>query len=128
MSYSNDSNEINIEGAIDFRNYIELPNNNPMVIVGTDFKIVYCNDSFINIFGIDIGNDISKMNSNPEFVFLLKGFNESRYKNIAVDINLCSDNSESVVNYSVSIERVVIRKSQYYVLTIESLKQRKKLE
>jgi PAS domain S-box-containing protein len=128
MSYLNDSKEINIEGEIDFRNYIELPNNNPMVIVGTDFKIVYCNDSFINNFGIDIGSDISKMNSNPEFVFLIKGFNESRYKNIAVDINLCSDNSESVVNYSVSIERVAIRKNQYYVLTIESLKQRKKLE
>ena len=128
MSYSNNSKEISIEGEIDFQNYIELPNNNPMVIVGTDFKIVYCNDSFKNSFGIDIGSDISKMNSNPEFVFLLKGFNDSRYKNIALDINLCSDNNNSVVNYSVSIERVIIRKSQYYVLTIESLKQRKKLE
>ena len=128
MPYSNNSKEINIEVEIDFQNYIELPNNNPMVIVGTDFKIVYCNDSFKNNFGIDNGSDLSKMNSNPEFVFLLKGFNESRYKNISLDINLCPDNSESVVNYSVSIERIVIRKSQYYVLTIESLKQRKILE
>jgi len=129
MSYSTDSKEIIIESEIDFHDYIELPNNNPMLIVGSDFKIVYCNNSFKNTFGIDIGSDISKMKSNPEFVFLLKGFYESRYKNIALDISLCSDNNnKSVANYSVSIERVAVRKSQYYVLTIESLKQRKKLE
>ena len=72
MSYSTDSKEITIESEIDFHDYIELPNNNPMLIVGTDFKIVYCNNSFKNTFGIDTGNDISKMKSNPEFVFLLK--------------------------------------------------------
>lgn len=114
--------------SLDFHNYTELPNNNPLVIVDPEMKIAYCNDAFRNTFRLNIGDDILKMNSNPEFVYLLLGFSESRYKNISLDINLSSDNDQLIKNYSVSIERVFIRSGQYYVLTIESLVQRKKIE
>ena len=43
-------------------------------------------------------------------------------------VYVLDNNNESVANYSVSIERVVVINNLYYVLTIESLKQRKKLE
>lgn len=112
----------------DFQNYTELPNNNPLVIVDREMKISYCNDTFRDTFNLDIGDDILKMNYNPEFIYLLMGFSESRYKNISLDINLSSDNDQLIKNYSVSIERVFMRAGQYYVLTIESLAQRKKLE
>lgn len=128
MPYSNNPRATAKEIETDFQNYTELPNNNPLVIVDPGLKIAYCNDTFRNTFGLDIKDDIQKMNSNPEFVYLLRGFSESRYKNIALDINLSSDNDQFIQNYSVSVERVKIRASQYFVLTIESLEQRKKLE
>lgn len=114
--------------SLDFQNYTELPNNNPLVIVDPEMKIAYCNDAFRNTFGLDIGSDLLKLNSNPEFIYLLMGFSESRYKNISLDINLSSDNDQLIKNYSVSIERIFIRSGQFYVLTIESLEQRKKIE
>lgn len=120
--------KLNTAAGSDFQNYTELPNNNPLVIVDREMKISYCNDTFKDTFNLDIGDDILKMNYNPEFIYLLMGFSESRYKNISLDINLSSDNDQLIKNYSVSIERVFIRTGQYYVLTIESLAQRKKLE
>ncbi|MCX6169953.1 MAG: PAS domain-containing sensor histidine kinase [Ignavibacteriales bacterium] len=105
-----------------------MPNNNPLVIVDQRMNIAYCNDAFKKTFSLDVHDDISKMNSNPEFVYFLKGFSESRYKNISLEINLSSDNNQFTKNYSVSIERVFISSGLYYVLTIESLAQRKKLE
>jgi len=128
MNYIEHSKLSTVNTSSDFQNYTELPNNNPLVIVDPEMKIAYCNDAFRNAFSLDIGNDILKMNSNPEFIYLLMGFSESRYKNISLDINLSSDNDQLIKNYSVSIERVFIRSGQYYVLTIESLIQRKKLE
>ena len=113
---------------IDFKNYTELPNNNPLVIVDQKMNIAYCNDAFRKTFALDVHDDISKMNSNPEFIYFLRGFSESRYKNISLEINLSSDNNQLTKNYSVSIERVIISSGLYYVLTIESLAQRKKLE
>lgn len=117
-----------VKSRLDFQNYTELPNNNPLVIVDPEMKIAYCNDAFRNTFGLEISDDILKINSNPEFVYLLMGFSESKYKNISLDINLSSDNDQLIKNYSVSIERIFISSGQYYVLTIESLVQRKKLE
>lgn len=128
MSHSENYKSNTVNNSSDFQNYTELPNNNPLVIVDPEMKIAYCNDAFRNTFNQDIGDDILKMNSNPEFIYLLMGFSESRYKNISLDINLSSDNDQLIKNYSVSIERIFIRSGQYYVLTIESLAQRKKLE
>jgi PAS domain S-box-containing protein len=121
--------EIVTEAAADFRNYTELPNNNPLVIVTSDFKIIYCNDSFRNKFKLDICDDFKKLNSNPEFFYLLKGFSDSRYKNISLDISLSAEDDDAYLqNYSVSIERVIIRSAQYFVLIIEPLAYRKELE
>ena len=126
MNHIEHSNLATVNTSLDFQNYTELPNNNPLVIVDPEMKIAYCNDAFRNTFSLDIGDDILKINANPEFIYLLMGFSESRYKNISLDINLSSDNDQLTKNYSVSIERVFIRSGQYYVLTIESLVQRKK--
>lgn len=128
MTYINNNRDFAAETYSDFQIYTELPNNDPLVIVDPGLKIVYCNDAFKTSFNLDVSDDISQMRSNPEFVYLLKGFSDSRYKNISIDINLSSENNLSVKNYSVNIERVIIRTHQYFVLIIESLEQRKKLE
>ncbi|MBI5730149.1 MAG: PAS domain-containing sensor histidine kinase [Ignavibacteriales bacterium] len=112
----------------DFRSYIELPNNNPLVVFDTELKIVYCNKIFKDTFGLDQFLDINQMNSNPEFVYLIRGFSESQYKNLTLEIDLASKNYEGIKNYAIKIERVVIRYNHYYVVIIESLEQRKKLE
>ncbi|MFZ5947810.1 MAG: ATP-binding protein [Stygiobacter sp.] len=117
-----------VETETDFSNYIELPNNNPLAIVDVELKIVYCNEAFKNNFGLGMGEEISKMKSNPEFVYLVRGFNESHYKNISVDITFSFENDTFVKNYFVRIERVFINLQQYFVLSIESLEQRNKLE
>lgn len=116
------------EPILDFQSYIELPNNNPLVIVAPDLKIVYCNEAFHGSFGLDIGQDLFLMKSNPEFLYLLKGFSTSHYKNITLEINLSSDTNDYLSNYSVSIERIKIRSVQYFVLIIESLENRKRIE
>jgi PAS domain S-box-containing protein len=123
-----DNKIVSVEDESDFQRYTELPNNKPLVIVDLNLKIVYCNDSFKHNFSLDVSDEISQMNSNPEFVYILRGFSGSRYKNITLDINLLSDNDQLVKNYSVSIDRVIIRSNQYYVLTIESLEHRKRIE
>ncbi len=128
MGYPKNERIVSSESELDFQSYTELPNNKPLVIVDLNLKIVYCNDSFKHNFNLDVSDEISQMNSNPEFVYILKGFSTSRYKNITLDINLFSDNSQVVKNYSVSIERVAIRLNQYFVLTIESLENRKRIE
>ena len=128
MTYSNNQRIQPAESELDFQNYTELPNNNPLIIVDLDLRIVYCNESFKTTFCLDVGDDISAMNSNPEFVYLVKGFHESRYKNISVDVTLSNDADSLVKNYFVRIERVFIKLNQYFVLSIESLDQRNKLE
>ncbi|PKL82167.1 MAG: hypothetical protein CVV24_11450 [Ignavibacteriae bacterium HGW-Ignavibacteriae-3] len=117
-----------VNDATDFRAYTELPNNNPLAIIDNGLAIAYCNDSFGNFFGLRSGDDIRSLSSNPEFVNLLNGFGESRYKNISLDINLTSCNDHQLKNYSLSLERVLLKVGQYYVLTIESLLHREKLE
>jgi len=112
----------------DLRAYIELPNNNPLVILDTELKVIYCNKIFKTTFGIAQFSDINQMHSNPEFIYLIRGFNESQYKNLTFEINLASENYEGVKNYTVNIERVVVQYNQYYVINIEPLEQRKKLE
>lgn len=128
MAHINNQRAIPFDSEPDFSNYTELPNNSPLAIVDVDLKIVYCNEAFRNNFGLTIGDEISQMNSNPEFVYLVKGFHESHYKNISVDITLSFDNENLTKNYFVRIERVFIKFQQYFVLSIESLEQRNKLE
>lgn len=128
MSYTNSPKILSSDIPLDFQSYIELPDNNPLVIVDLDLKIVYCNEAFKSTFDLSVGNDISSIPSNPEFVYLIKGFNESKYKNISVDVNLSLHHDLIIKSYTVRIERVFIRRHQYYVLSIESLDQRKKLE
>lgn len=128
MVYTKNQRLIPVDSELDFQSYTELPNNNPLIIVDLDLKIVYRNESFKSTFHLDVGDDVSGMNSNPEFVYLVKGFHESRYKNISVDITLSNDSENAVKNYFVRIERVIIKQNQYFVLVIESLDQRNKLE
>ncbi|KAF0151684.1 MAG: autoinducer 2 sensor kinase/phosphatase LuxQ [Ignavibacteria bacterium] len=128
MVYSNNRKILPAETEVDFQSYTELPNHNPLIIIDLDLKIVYCNESFKTTFNLDTGDDISGMNSNPEFVYLVKGFHESRYKNISIDITLSNDSDTQVNNYFVRIERVIIKLNQYFVLVIESLEQRNRLE
>ncbi|MFA7418997.1 MAG: PAS domain-containing sensor histidine kinase [Melioribacteraceae bacterium] len=128
MVYTKNHRMTPVDSELDFQSYTELPNNNPLIIVDLDLKIVYRNESFKSTFHLDVGDDISGMNSNPEFVYLVKGFHESRYKNISVDITLSNDSENAVKNYFVRIERVIIKQNQYFVLVIESLDQRNKFE
>jgi PAS domain S-box-containing protein len=127
MTFPNNQ-RVTIDSDIDFQSYTELPNNSPLVIVDLDLKIVFANDAFRTAFSLEVGNDISSMNTNPEFVYLVRGFHESHYKNISVDITLANENDNFIKNYFVRIERVVIKANQYFVLAIESLEQRNKLE
>ncbi len=128
MNFANNQKVASITTDIDFQSYTELPNNSPLVIVDLDLKIVFANDAFKNAFSLEVGNDISGMNTNPEFVYLIRGFHESHYKNISLDITLANEIGNVIQNYYVRIERVIIRGQQYFVLAIESLEQRNKLE
>lgn len=121
-------NLVTPESKPDFRYYTELPNSSPLVIIDLSHTIVYCNDSFKSTFRLDIGDNILQMHSNMEFIYLVKGFHESKYKNISVDINLSLDNENQVKGYFIRIERVMVNGTQYFVLAIQSLDQQKKLE
>lgn len=117
-----------VESKPDFRHYTELPNSSPLVIIDLSLAIVYCNDAFKSTFKLDIGDNIIQMHSNMEFIYLVKGFHESKYKNISVDINLTLDKENVVKGYFIRIERVIVNNTQYFVLSIQSLDQQKKLE
>ncbi len=116
------------ESEPDFRHYTELPNSSPLVIIDLSYKIVYCNDSFKSTFKLDIADNILQMHSNMEFIYLVKGFHESKYKNISVDINLSLDGESLIKGYFIRIERIIINNVQYFVLSIQSLDQQKRFE
>ena len=128
MSYTNDNKNITENLDINFASYTELPNNNPLVIVDYNMRIDYCNDSFKTNFGLGISDSITDMKSNPELVYLIQGLSASKYKNITVDINLSSEVDAAIKSYSITLERVLVKGNQYFMLIIESLEQRKKLE
>lgn len=128
MSFSNDNKNIAENLDINFASYTELPNNNPLVIVDYNMRIDYCNDSFKTNFGLGISDSINDMKSNPELIYLIQGLSASKYKNITVDINLSSEVDEAIKSYSITLERVLVKGNQYFMLIIESLEQRKKLE
>lgn len=128
MSYTNENKNITENLDINFASYTELPNNNPLVIVDYNMRIDYCNDSFKTNFGLGISDSITDMKSNPELVYLIQGLSASKYKNITVDINLSSEVDAAIKSYSITLERVLVKGNQYFMLIIESLEQRKKLE
>jgi len=128
MQNLNNQHTVFNEQQVDFQDYIELPNNNPLVIVDYRYKVVYRNSAFKSNFTLKDWEDISLLDSSPDFSQIIKGFSESKYKNISIDINLSNLNDPFVKSYSLKIERIQIRSNQYFVLIIESLEQRKKLE
>ena len=128
MSKLNTHRELTEFYDSDFKNYVELPNNNPLAIVDTELKVVFCNEIFKTSFGLDIYSDINEINSNPEFIYLIRGFSESVYRNVNLEICLTSENEYGNKNYNVNIERISILSHQYFVIIVESLDQRKKLE
>ena len=117
-----------MNNGTNIQNYTELPNNNPLAIADGGLKIVYCNDSFKEFFGLEEGNEIISMNSNNEFVNFIGSFKQSKYKNIALDLELSSLNNAELKIYSVNVERVMIGANQYFIVTVESLVHRNKLE
>ena len=63
-----------------YNSFEELPNTNPLVIADMSEIIVYCNQSFKNIFGKIREHKITNLKTEPDIEGLLKTFAQSNYR------------------------------------------------
>lgn len=124
----------------EFVNYRELPSNRALVITTPSLEIVYCNNVFKNLFQLNVKDSLYRLNPNSEFLIFIRGFVESKYRNLSSDLSialnhtssssqpgLMGQNIESNI-FQVNIERLYIPPNQFLLITIESLEQRKIIE
>lgn len=112
----------------EFFNYKELPTSRAIAIVSSLLEIVYCNTAFKNLFQLNINDNLQRLNPSSEFLVFVKGFVESKYRNLTADLNIHTNFNSSNNAYQVGIERIFILSHEYLLITIESLEQRKIIE
>lgn len=125
---TSDKNNIDISSFENFRQLNELPSTKPLALVNLDGEVVYSNKSFNMAFGIEKGNRISKINSEPPLPHLLQGFYKSNYSSFHFDIFLFGDSPEQHRSYNVSIDRVFIENKELLFLVFTSTEEKKHIE
>lgn len=118
----------NFSTLAEYKQYEELPDTNPLVIIDGDCSIVYLNNSFRNAFSLNEGESFSDVNSDPDLVHMVQGFIKSHYSGFHFDLKLGYNIASHSDNYSVDVERIYIAGKEYFVLLFESVEERLKLE
>ncbi|MEG8945556.1 PAS domain-containing sensor histidine kinase [Rosettibacter firmus] len=112
----------------EFFNYKELPNIRALAIVSPSLDIIFCNNTFTDIFKLKVKDNLNRLNPGSEFLVFVKGFIESKYKNLLADLSISSNYTSTDTLYQIGIERIIISYNQYLLITVESLEQRKIIE
>ncbi len=112
----------------EFFNYKELPTTRAVAIVSSLLEIVYCNTAFKNLFQLNINDNLQRLNPSSEFLVFVKGFIESKYRNLTAELSIHTNFNSSNNVYQVGIERIFILSHEYLLITIDSLEQRKIIE
>lgn len=117
-----------MDPSLELNNYKELPNNKALALLDLELKVVYCNDTFSKLFSLAPDDSLYRLNPNSDFLFLMRGFKEKKFRNLSSDVVLSLPGKYEASLYEVSLERIFVSPSQFFIVTIESLEQRKTIE
>lgn len=124
-----DSNTPKIfDNFADFRANQEFPDARTMVIVDKNSKIYYANSSFEFLFGFGEGNSLFDIESEPNIIYLIEGIAKSHYSSLHFELYLSSNNKRVDGNYSVDIEKIFIKEQEFFLLIIDSLEEKNRIE
>jgi len=112
----------------ELNDYKELPNNKALAILTIELEVAFCNNTFKRLFNIDIGENLDSLIPNSDFLSLLKGFREKKFRNLTSDILLSLPGKYESSLYQVGIDRILISQKQFFFVIVESLEQRKTIE
>jgi len=98
--------------------YKELPNNKAFAIINLEFEIVFCNDSFNKLFNLSPGENLDLLPPNSDFLSLLKGFKDKKFRNLSSDIILSLPGKYESSLYQIGIDRVFLSKNQYFFVVV----------
>lgn len=111
----------------DFRAEQEFSDSKTMVIVDGNSKIYYANYPFIRLFGFGEGHSLFDIESEPNIVYLIEAIAKSNYSSLHFELFLSSNNSVHG-NYSVDIEKILIKEQEFFLLIISSLEEKTRIE
>lgn len=101
----------------------------PTVIINSNLLIVYANDIAQTNFGITNNSAIYSIKADPEFFELLRNiFEEQRYLNINLFLNIENSNDKELNDYSVEIEKIRIDSLQLLLITFTPKRNQQLLE
>lgn len=118
----------NYSPADNMKLYKELPGSRAIVIVDSDLNILYCNSLFTDIFHLNVNDSLHRLNPTSEFLFLVKGFLGKNFRNLTFDITINTDYDNGSNPYKVDIERIFIKGEQFFLINIDTQKNRKEIE
>ncbi len=125
----NDLEQVNTEQKFlslsEFRNLRAFPDTKPLILINLDFVIEYANRPFLSIFNIKEGDSISSLKSEPSISLILENLIGKRYSSFHLDLYLHENSYEG---YFVEIERILIGTKNFFVITFDSIAERKRIE
>ncbi len=109
----------------EFFHYKELPDDKALAVVSPLLEIVFCNKKFTELFRLNVKDNLNRLNPGSEFLNFVKGFVESKYKNLKTDLTISVIQNHTDSIYQVDITRIFLSYNQFLLITVESLEQRK---
>ncbi|MGK9477095.1 PAS domain-containing sensor histidine kinase [Melioribacter sp. OK-6-Me] len=120
--------EDNTNFVEDLKLYKELPASRAIVIVDSSLNILYCNSLFTDIFHLNINDSLHRLNPTSEFLFLIKGFLNKNFRNLTFDVTINTDYDNGSNPFQVDIERIFIKGEQFFLINVDTQKNRKEIE
>lgn len=111
-----------------FEELTELPDTKPLIVTDTSGNILYCNNSFSRIFGLNIGDRIEDIRSEPNLGAVSKNLESSNYRNFQFDLLHQPDPELEPVNYLVDSDRLLINNIEHILFTFDSYSVKKIIE
>lgn len=108
----------------EFKNFKSFPNTKPLVLINLEYKIEYVNQSFIKIFKLREGDNLSALPTEPEIEIILNNIIDKRFSSFHFDLY----ETKNREGYFTEIERVIIDDKNFFVVSFSSLTERKKIE
>lgn len=126
--FANNSEDKNFANFSSIVNKLKsLPDSSPLVVTDKHMNVLYSNNMFNNYFVIGKDNKINFNKAEPSLEEIFATFSNSEYSDFRFDLSIETSNKIKLV-YSVDIERIFLKNSEYFVIIFKSLEEKSKLE
>ncbi len=129
MPAEKNSNSIKLNKI--FRNGTELkglPDSKPFALLSREGSILFSNMKFNNMFDVTVGDDLTKVWTEPKFPTILENFSKSKYLDFHSDILVKNNQENLLFKTNVDIIKLVIKRKTYFLLSLNTLDKSNKVE